>query len=126
MSHTMNIQALLTDGDAIRAACEQLGYEFLGHGTYDLYETTEEGIGIRMPGMNYAVVVKTDGTVAFDDYDWQGVSGQTGSRFHESIMWPLIDAYGIEWSKAEARKQGLEAMESFNQETNEVELRIMV
>jgi len=77
--------------------------------------------------MKYPCIVHRDGTIAMDDYDWTGeLTGVIGKRMDESVMFAMIDAYGIEWSTSEAHKQGFEAIESYNEETQEVEVRISV
>jgi len=115
MSHTMNIQLELHDKDALLAACERLGLT-MTEGRHKLYASTEEGIAISLPGWKYPVVVKGDGTVAYDNYN-----GRWGDI---SQLNKLKAYYGLEKAKIEARKKGYSVYETFNNRTQELELRI--
>lgn len=106
MSKTMNIKLEIHDREALKRACDRLGYRMLGENTYNLYQTAEHGVGVQIPGMKYPVVVKDDGTIAMDDYDWNGVSGKVGARFDHSIIAPLEATYGLEKSIGEAVMKG--------------------
>lgn len=117
MSHTMNIAIELHDKDALLSACQRLGLT-VAEGRHNLYQTTEEGLGIYLPGWKYPAVVKSDGTVAIDNYNgaWGNINELNRLRAY----------YGIEKAKAEARKRGYSIYESFNNRTQELELRIQV
>lgn len=115
MSHTMNIEIELHDRAALEAACQRLGVRMI-EGIHRLYQTVEEGIGICLPGWKYPVVVKDDGSVAYDNY---GGSWGNISEFNK-----LRAYYGVEKAKIEARKRGYSVQEIFNNRTQEIELRI--
>lgn len=115
MSHTMNIQIELHDRAALEAACQRLGLEMV-EGSHRLYQTTEEGIGVFLPGWKYPVVVKADGTIAYDNYN--------GSWGDIRELNKLRAFYGLEKAKIEARKKGYSVYETFNNRTQEIELRI--
>jgi hypothetical protein len=117
MSHTMNISIELHDRAALEAACQRLGLT-MKEGRHKLYSTIEEGIAISLPKWNYPIVVKSDGTVAYDNYN-----GNWG-RIEE--LNKLKAFYGLEKAKAEARKKGYSVYETFNDRTQEIELRIQV
>jgi hypothetical protein len=117
MSHTMNIQLELHDRDALEAACQRLGLT-MTEGRHKLYSTTEEGIAISLPGWKYPVVIKEDGSVAYDNYN--------GNWGNIQELNKLKAFYGLEKAKAEARKKGYSVYESFNDRTQELELRIQV
>jgi len=116
MSHTMNIQLEIRDKEALQTACERLGITILGGNLHSLYSSKESGIGFTLPGWKYPLVVKTDGTVAYDNYN--------GSWGNIDELNKLIAYYGLEKAKMEAQKQGYSVMESFNEQTQELELEI--
>jgi len=116
MSHTMNIKIELHDRAALEAACQRLGLSFT-EGTHKLYATNENGIGIKLPGWQYPIVVKSDGTIAYDNYNghWGKIEELNKLRAY----------YGLEKAKIEARKKGYSVYETQDQEGNLV-LRIQV
>lgn len=111
----MNIEIELHDRAALEAACERLGVKMI-EGIHRLYQTVEEGIGVCLPGWRYPVVIKNDGTVSYDNY-----GGQWGNI---SELNKLRAYYGVEKAKIEARKKGYSVYETFNKDTQEVELQI--
>jgi len=115
MSHTMNVQLELHDRDALLAACQRLGLTMI-EGRHKLYQTTEEGIAISLPGWKYPVVVKQDGSISYDNYN--------GSWGKIEELNKLKAYYGLEKAKIEARKQGYSVYETYNNRTQELELRI--
>lgn len=115
MSHTMNIAIELHDRQALEAACQRLGLA-LEEGKYKLYSSIEEGIAIFLPGWKYPALVKNDGTVAYDNY------GGRWGKIEE--MNKLRAFYGLEKAKIEARKKGYCLYETYNDRSQEIELRI--
>lgn len=115
MSHTMNIRIELHDRAALEAACQRLGLQMV-EGTHKLYQTVEEGIAVFLPGWRYPVIVKNDGTIAYDNYNenWG----------KEKELNKLRAYYGVEKAKIEARRRGYSVYETFNANTKEIELRI--
>ena len=105
MSHTMNIETEIRDIPALKAACKRLGLT-AESGTFKLYESTEDGVGVRLEGWKYPVVVKNDGKIAYDNYG--------GSWGKQSELGKLTAHYGIEKAKIEARKKGYSVIEGRN------------
>lgn len=118
MSHTMNITLEMKDHDALVSACSRIGAETLGYGNHRLYSTSENGFGIKLAGWNYPVVVKDDGKVAFDNYNghWGDIKDFNGLKAY----------YGIEKAKIEARRSGHEFYETYDEQKQELQLRISV
>jgi hypothetical protein len=114
----MNIRTEIRDRIALEAACKELGIKILEGNSHHLYGGTEYGIGLKIPGWNYPVVVKDNGTLAFDDYK--------GSWGNKQDLTKLMAYYGLEKSKAEAEDQGYTVEESYNSQTQELELEITV
>lgn len=117
MSHTMNIDLEIRDLDALAACAEKLGLK-IETGTFDLFSTRETGTAIFLKDWQYPAIVRNDGTVAFDTYN--GTWGNE-ARLHE-----LTAHYGLEKAKIEARKKGYSIIESINEESQELELRIRI
>jgi len=117
MSHTMNVQLELRDQDALLEACKRLNLQ-VKQGRFKLYSSTEEGLGVFLPGWKYPVVIKQDGSVAYDNYD--------GNWGKVDELNKLKAYYGLEKAKMEARKKGYTVYESFNDRTQELELRIQI
>ena len=117
MSHTMNIQLELHNRDALLAACQRLGLT-MTEGRHTIHSTIEEGIAVRLPGWRYPAIVKNDGSVAIDNFN--------GSWGRIEELNKLKAYYGLEKAKAEARKKGYSVCETYNDRTQEIELRIQV
>jgi len=60
----------LKDIDGIRAACDHLNLPAPEEGTFQLFSESVSGLGIKLPGWKYPIVVdlKT-GKVKFDNYN---------------------------------------------------------
>lgn len=67
MSHLLTIKTEIKDMEALASAVEALGGHVLGMGKYLVYTQWVEGLGIRLPGWYYPVVLKEDGSLAFDN-----------------------------------------------------------
>jgi hypothetical protein len=115
MSETMNIKTEILDMAALLAACERLGIQMKA-GEHHLYQTTETGMGVFLPGWTYPLVVKEGGQVAYDLY-----GGRWGD---EKKPHELTAHYGLEKAKLEARKMGYCVYESRNDQKQVLELRI--
>lgn len=119
MSHTMNIEIEMRDIDALAAACERIGIEMLPYGEHKLFSSSREtGIGIMLSGWSYPVVVKDNGMVAFDNF-----KGRWGD---EAKLNELKAYYGLEKAKIEARRAGHSVYESYDEQTNDLVLRISI
>lgn len=116
MSHTMNIRLELKDNDALISACERIGATVIGYGDHRLFQTKETGFAFQLKGWQYPVVAKADGRVAFDNYN--GAWGDI-KNLNE-----LTAYYGLEKAKIEARRAGHDFYENYNEQKQEIELRI--
>jgi len=113
----MNIKIELHDREALEYACQRLGLTII-EGKHKLYSSTEEGLAVCLSGWKYPVVIKNDGTIAYDNY--------SGSWGKPEELNKLRAYYGVEKAKIEARKKGYSVYETFNSHTQEFELRIRV
>ncbi len=117
MSHTMNIKTEIKDFYALELACLRLNLK-MQQGVFSLYASKETGVGVFLPGWKYPVVIKQDGTLAYDNYK------ENWGKIEE--LNKLIAYYGLEKAKLEAQKRGLSTMESYNEKTKKIELRILL
>ena len=99
MSHILEIKTEVRDEAAVMAACSRLQYPHPTRGTFQLYSSTEEGLGIELPNWKYPVVANTDtGELRYDNYE-----GRWGSQ---EFLDQLLQIYAVEKAKIEARKKG--------------------
>jgi hypothetical protein len=98
MSHTVTIQIEFRNREALTQAVQRLGWRVLGEGSYELFSSTEAGLGIQIPGWRYPIVIKGDGTIALDDYN-----GQWGNR---ADIEKLRAEYALEAARLAAEAQG--------------------
>ena len=100
MSHIVSIAAKLRDPAAIAAACQRLGLAAAEHGTFQLFAGQEAtGLAVRLPGWRYSAIIDTaTGAVQFDNFGGHWGDAQQLDRF--------LQAYAVEKTKLEARKQG--------------------
>ena len=99
MSHIVEIKTEVRDEAAVTAACSRLHLPRPTRGTFQLYTSTETGLGIELPQWKYPVVANTDtGELRYDNY-----AGRWGSQ--ESLD-QLLQMYAVEKAKIEARKKG--------------------
>ena len=115
MSHTMNIKLNLTDNEALKKACTRLSIT-QDVGRFNLFGSVEEGTAVRLDGWRYPVVVKADGSVAYDNYNgrWGDIE-----KLHE-----LEATYGFEKAKSESILKGYLTQEI--EEGDEIILKVMV
>lgn len=116
MSHTMNIKIDMKDFSAVSRAAKRLNLPAIEDKVHRLYSSTEEGLGIFLPGWKYPVVVKKDGTVSFDNYEgrWGNIEYLNKFKAH----------YGLEKAKAEAQRKGYRVFETYDKNSNELVLKI--
>jgi hypothetical protein len=98
MSHTVKVNIELNNREALLAAVQRLNWRVLGEGSYELFSSSESGLGIQIPGWRYPIVIKDNGTVAFDDYN-----GCWGNR---ADIEKLRAEYAIETARLAAEAQG--------------------
>ena len=104
MSHIVEIKTEVRDEAAVTAACSRLHLPRPTRGTFQLYSSTETGLGIELPHWKYPVVANTDtGELRYDNYE-----GRWGSQ--ESLD-QLLQMYSVAKTKIEARKKGLTVTE---------------
>ncbi|MDD5713112.1 MAG: hypothetical protein PHY31_10215 [Smithellaceae bacterium] len=113
MSHTMNIRMEIHDRAALDAACRRLGIT-TKEGEHQLFATKETGTALYLKGWTFPAVVKSDGSIAFDNY---GGAWGDEARLHEFQAY-----YGLEKAKMEAMRMGYTCTES--QEGKNLVLRI--
>ena len=69
MSHIVQIQSEVRSEPAVQAACKRLHLPPATRGTFELYDSTETGLGIELPKWRYPVVANTEtGQLQFDNY----------------------------------------------------------
>jgi len=76
---------------------KRLGYKW-EKGIFRLYQTVEEGIGVYLPGWKYPIVIKKDGTIAYDNYN-----GKWGNIFYLN---KLKKEYAFQSAKYEMERKG--------------------
>ena len=104
MSHIVTIQTEVRDPAAIRSACDRVGLPLPVHGTARLFTTEATGLLVQLPRWRYPVVCQTEtGTLAFDNYRGRWGEQQYLDRF--------LQAYAVEKTRIEARKQGHDVVE---------------
>lgn len=120
MSHTMNIRLELKDRDALISACSRIEAGIIGNGKHRLYNQLEwhDGFAVQLRGWRYPIVVKDNGEVAYDNYN-----GNWGNIADINV---LTAYYGLEKAKIEARRAGHDFYESYDEQKQEIELRISI
>ena len=99
MSHVVTIATEVRDPDALRASCRRLGLEKPVEGTAKLFSSEATGHCVQLPRWRYPVICDlSSGQVQYDNFN--GHWGET--RHLDSLM----QAYAVEKSKLEARRQG--------------------
>ena len=108
MSHTIKLEVESKNRQALIATCQRLGYRIGGESEYALYASTEIGLAVYLPDWRYPVVVRSDGTIAFDNY-----KGAWGDIVHLN---KLRQTYAAEVTRQEFAMQGLSVYEQTNQD----------
>lgn len=104
MSHIVSIKTEVCDEAAVQAACSRLHLPRATRGTFELYSSTETGLGVELPHWKYPVVANTEtGQLRFDNY-----GGRWGSQ---EFLDQFLQGYAIEKAKIEARKKGHSCVE---------------
>lgn len=99
MSHLVSIQTRVRDQSAVAAACRRLQLPKPTQGTAQLYNGSATGLIVRFPGWTYpAVADLATGQLHFDHYE-----GRWGDP---TWIHRLLQAYAIEKTRLEARRQG--------------------
>jgi len=109
VSHIVEIKTEVRDEAAVQVACSRLHLPRATRGTFQLYSSTETGLGIELPNWKYPVVAtsneagKLSGQLRFDNYE-----GRWGPQ---ELLDKFLQAYAVEKAKIEARKKGHSVME---------------
>ena len=109
VSHIVEIKTEVRDEAAVQSACSRLHLPRATRGTFELYSSTETGLGIELPHWKYPVVATSDesgrltGQLRFDNYNGRWGSQEFLDRF--------LQTYAIEKAKIEARKKGHSVVE---------------
>ncbi len=99
MSHIVEIKTEIRDEEAVKSACSRLHFPSPTRGTFQLYSSTETGLGIELPHWKYPVVANTEsGQLRFDNYE-----GRWGSQ---EFLDQFLQTYTVEKAKIEARRKG--------------------
>ena len=99
MSHVVEIKTEVRDEAAVKAACSRLHLPQPTRGIFQLYSTSERGLGVELPHWKYPVVANTDsGEIKYDNYQ-----NRWGQIEH---LQKLLQMYAVEKAKIEARKKG--------------------
>ncbi len=138
MSHVSEIDVVVKSLDALKAACQRMGFQFVeGQKTYAWYghwvgdyplpkNTTVADLGkcnhaIRVPGAKYevGVVEMPDGTfiLRYDFFSSGGLDAKLGKG-----AGLLKQAYGIEAAKIAARRKGFSCYEQLQEDGKTIEL----
>ncbi|MBX3421778.1 MAG: DUF1257 domain-containing protein [Pirellulaceae bacterium] len=105
MSHIVSIETQIRDPLAVELACRRLQWPEPVAGSHRLFTTTVEGLGVRAPGWNYPIVCHLEsGQLSYDNFN-----GRWGDPVH---LDQLKQAYAVEKTKLEARRQGRSVSET--------------
>ena len=104
MSHIVEIKTEVRDEAAVQSACQRLHLPRATRGTFELYSSTETGLGIELPHWKYPVVANTEtGQLRYDNYN-----GHWGSQ---EFLDQFLQMYAVERAKIEARRKGHSVVE---------------
>ncbi|MEZ6093464.1 MAG: DUF1257 domain-containing protein [Pirellulaceae bacterium] len=99
MSHIVEIETEVRNEAAVLSACKRLHLPPAKRGTFELYNSTETGLGIELPKWRYPVVANTEtGQLRFDNY-----GGRWGDQ---EYLDQFLQRYAVEAATIEARKRG--------------------
>ena len=99
MSHIVQIKTEVRDEAAVQSACKRLHLPKPTRGTFELYNSTESGLGIELPHWKYPVVADTEsGQLRYDNYE-----GRWGDQ---EFLDQFLQGYAVEKAKIEARRRG--------------------
>ena len=109
MSHIVEIKTEVRDEAAVQSACSRLHLPRATRGTFELYSSTETGLGVELQNWKYPVVATSGesgqltGQLRFDNYNGRWGSQEFLDRF--------LQTYAVEKAKIEARKKGHSVVE---------------
>ena len=118
MSHIVEIRTEVRSEAAVQSACRRLHLPPAKRGTFELYNSTESGLGIELPKWRYPIVANTQtGQLKFDNY-----GGRWGDQ---EYLDQFLQRYAAEAATVEARKRGHSVVEQ-RLEDNSIKLTINV
>jgi hypothetical protein len=100
----VSIQTKVHDPAAIAAACQRLGLAAPVEGTAQLFSGQATGLIVKLPDWQFPTVIDPlTGVVRYDNYN-----GKWGDQRHIDLF---LQAYAVERTKLEARKNGYQISE---------------
>ena len=103
MSHTVTIQAELKDPAALEATCKRLHLPQPTRGKIQLFDRVAEGTGVQLDGWRFPICLTDRGELLYDHF---GGFWGLPERLDE-----FRQAYAIEKTRLEARRQGFPCQE---------------
>lgn len=104
MSHIVEIKTEVRDEAAVQSACQRLHLPPATRGKFELFSSTETGLGIELPHWKYPVVANTEtGQLRYDNYN-----GRWGSQ---EFLDQFLQMYAVKKAKIEARRKGHSVVE---------------
>ena len=103
MSHTVTIEAELKDPAALEAACRRLQLPLPTRGPIRLFDRIAEGTGIQLDGWRFPICLTDRGELLYDNFGGFWGLPEKLDQFRQ--------AYAIEKTKLEARRQGYPCLE---------------
>ena len=99
LSHIVQITTEVKSEAAVQAACRRLNLTPAKHGTFELYNSTETGLGIELYKWRYPLVANVEtGNLKFDNY-----GGRWGDQ---ECLDQFLQRYTVEAATIAARKEG--------------------
>jgi len=102
MSHTATMDLKMVNKKAVLNTAKNLGLR-THVGVNKLFSTKEEGIGVYLEGWRYPIVIREDGTVAYDNYNGNWGKIEELEKFR--------NRYTREVAEITARKRGYKIQE---------------
>ncbi len=104
MSHIVEIETEVRDEHAVRQACNRLHWNAPSFGSFELFGSSVEGLGVQPPDWRYPIVCDLQsGRLQFDNYNGRWGDPVELDRFRQN--------YAVEKTKLEARKSGHSVVE---------------
>lgn len=102
MSHTTTVKTQLKNRELVEQAAKELGYEVLDVKSVKLFQNggaeVQCAYAVKIPGWNYPVAVKEDGTVEYDNYNgsWgkQEMFDQLQAGYAEAVANDYANSHG--------------------------------
>jgi hypothetical protein len=118
MSHIVQIKSEVKDENAVRAACQRLGWAEPTFGDHRVFSVNRIGLGVTAPGWQYPIVCDLNtGAVDYDNYN--------GSWGNPARLDEFMQAYAIEKAKIQAGLSGYTSYEEILQDGS-VKLTVVV